>query len=456
MLGSAQLRNRTATLLFGASAGLLVMGIILFPDKAFHASLDGLNIWWKFVFPALLPFLILVELLAGYGAVHGLGVLLEPLMRKWLNIPGVGGLALAMSLAAGLPAGAKTAADLRRQRLLDRSEGEQLLAVSHLCSPVFIVTVVGAGFLGNARLGIVLAAVHYAAFLPAAWAFRFPGRSAGPAARRSNGNSVPATFVSARNSAQRSISSGSSGPAAAGSPPAASRRARRDHSLFRKAAAAMADARMMDGRTFGKLLGDAVVSSVQTLMVTGGYIMMFSVVLTLLNLTPVIAGPIGAMVERAGSLAGMPSQYANNALPGLLEIHLGTYAQSQTPGSPMWSAAILGAMLAWGGLSVLFQVKSFIHGTDLRIGPYVMARLLHAACAFAMTLLLWTPLYRLSGGALPVSGAPGIIPKQSLGAAGNVLTQTVWAHGPVVGLSIMVLTLTCMIGLSLWIKKSGE
>lgn len=43
------------------------------------------------MFPALLPFLIITELLRGMGVLHGLGALMEPLLRALLRLPGAGG-----------------------------------------------------------------------------------------------------------------------------------------------------------------------------------------------------------------------------------------------------------------------------------------------------------------------------------------------------------------------------
>ncbi|MED4609598.1 sporulation protein, partial [Paenibacillus validus] len=93
------------TLLLGASALALVISIILFPDLAFQSSLQGLQLWWKLVFPALLPFLILTEMLRGLGALHALGVLLEPLFRILFRVPGIGGFVMAIAFTAGMPAG---------------------------------------------------------------------------------------------------------------------------------------------------------------------------------------------------------------------------------------------------------------------------------------------------------------------------------------------------------------
>lgn len=75
----------------GGSAVLLVLCIIAYPDKSFQASLQGLKVWWTIIFPALLPFLILSEMLKAYGWVHGIGVLLDPFMRTLFQLPGIGG-----------------------------------------------------------------------------------------------------------------------------------------------------------------------------------------------------------------------------------------------------------------------------------------------------------------------------------------------------------------------------
>jgi len=54
--------------------------------------------------------------------------------------------------------------------------------------------------------------------------------------------------------------------------------------------------------------------------------------------------------------------------------------------------AMAGAIIAWSGLSVHAQVASIINDTDIRMGPYFLARIGHAILAFVYTLLLWTVL----------------------------------------------------------------
>ncbi len=75
-------------------ACFMTIAMVEYPKEAFDSAVMGLNLWWNVVFPALLPFFILSEILMGLGVVHFIGVLLEPLMRPLFNVPGVGALVL--------------------------------------------------------------------------------------------------------------------------------------------------------------------------------------------------------------------------------------------------------------------------------------------------------------------------------------------------------------------------
>jgi hypothetical protein len=168
----------------------------------------------------------------------------------------------------------------------------------------------------------------------------------------------------------------------------------RNAGLFAKAAFALKEAQRQDGRTFGKLLGDAVVAAVQNVMVIGGYMMMFSVLLNVIGLS----GMIKWISNTAGAI-GLPSQsvyeWLTVLIPALTEIHLGAYSISQSDmASQMWQAAILSAGLAWGGFSAHLQVKSLTIGTGFRFARFVAYRGVHAALAFVTTLILWHPLNR--------------------------------------------------------------
>ncbi|MCY9588430.1 hypothetical protein PC41400_21940 [Paenibacillus chitinolyticus] len=347
------------TLLLGSLAAALVASIIAFPDKALQASLEGITIWWNIVFPALLPFMILTELLLGFGVVHALGTLLEPLARLLLRLPGTGGLALAAGALGGFPSGALFTAKLRGRKLLTRGEGERLLALSHLASPVLIVTVIGTGFLHSPRLGLLLAGAHYGGALLLGFVLPRQKKPAG----------APAPVK------RRGAGSGASGAP-----------------LWRQAAGSLARARSEDGRAFGQLLGEAVTASVQSLMVIGGYIMIFSVIIHMLTMPD--------MLQAAGGLLGLPvgPDLLHHLASGLFELHLGAHAAAGEQALPQSiKLALIAAFLGFGGLSSHAQALSAAYGAGLRYLPFLMARLLHASFSYLLVLLLW----RFTSGLFP-------------------------------------------------------
>jgi hypothetical protein len=149
--------------------------------------------------------------------------------------------------------------------------------------------------------------------------------------------------------------------------------------LFIQALRSAKQAQQEDGRKFGKLLGDSVANSIQTLMLIGGWMMFFSVLHQVLLL----------LLPQYLSNAG----FATNLLIGLLEPHLGSYTIAQAaPLNLITKVAIVGAILGWSGLSVHSQVKSLMMTAKMRYLPFVIARLLHAALAFILSVLLWKPL----------------------------------------------------------------
>lgn len=345
---------RLTTFLLGSAALALVASIILFPDTAFKASLQGLQLWWKLVFPALLPFLILTELMRGMGVMHGLGILLEPFLRLLFRLPGIGGWVLTLSFTAGLPAGAAAIGALRKDGTVTREEGERLLSVSHVQNPVFLISIVGVSFLHSPTSGLALAIIHYAsAFLLAMYhRLRFSPR---------NSSETSFDFWKGR--------------------------------YLSRSLDALHEAKTKDGRTFGKLLGDAVTSSIQQLFIVGGCMMMFSVLLHVLFLSGWVT-----YVASAASALGFGREDSvkliSGLLAGFLEPHLGAYmmAQEASSGSSSILYALVSMMLAWGGLSTHAQVKSMTFSTDLRFSRFLQSRFLHGGIAFIFTLLAWNPL----------------------------------------------------------------
>lgn len=347
--------KRLTAVLFLFAVLLLILLMALYPTASWQAGVRGLAIWWDVLFPSLLPFFVISEVLLGFGIVHFLGKLLDPLMKPAFRIPGSGGFVLAMGFASGYPVSAKLATKLREQGLVSRVEGERLVAFTTSSDPIFLIGAVSVGFFGNPKLAGVLALAHYGSALLLGLIMRFYG----PADSES---SVTTASTTAKGSS------------------------------LKLALQAMHEARLTDGRSLGELLRQAIASSLQLMAVVGGLVVFFSVILEVLTASGLM-NSLYIAVQHLLPLAGLPSGLAEPLMGGLFEVTLGARASAAPEGIPLiYKAAAAAFILSWGGLSVHAQVASILNEADLRYAPFLLARLLHALLAAGLLLLLWRPL----------------------------------------------------------------
>jgi sporulation integral membrane protein YlbJ len=165
--------SKAYQLILPAIAVIITISIIQYPDEAFNAALNGLDVWFTIVLPALLPFFIGSQLLMGLGVVHFMGVLLEPFMRPLFNVPGAGSFVMAMGLASGYPVGAMLTGKLVKRKLCNIWEAERLMSFTNTADPLFMVGAVAVGMLNDVRLGSIIALAHYISTLILGLIMRF-------------------------------------------------------------------------------------------------------------------------------------------------------------------------------------------------------------------------------------------------------------------------------------------
>ncbi|MDA1475661.1 sporulation integral membrane protein YlbJ [Bacillus changyiensis] len=333
---------------------LFTAAIITHPQASFDASKNGLAMWWEVVFPSLLPFFILSELLIGFGIVTFVGLLLEPFMRPVFRVPGVGGFVLAMGMASGFPSGAKLTSRLRQERQISRVEAERLASFTNSSNPLFIFGAVAVGFFHNPALGIVLAAAHYLGNLAVGVTMRSYGKKE--------------EIAPDRNKRMRHIPS------------------------IKEALKALHKARLEEKRPLGKLLSDAVISSVQTLLMVGGFIILFSVfnnILSVVHITDILSQGMRMIL----SVLHFPIHLDKPLLSGVFEITLGSQLVSATNAPLLAKAVIVSFILGFSGFCVQAQVAGILAETDIRFKPFFIARFLQGIYAALFVPILWKPLY---------------------------------------------------------------
>ncbi|MBB6449403.1 sporulation integral membrane protein YlbJ [Geomicrobium halophilum] len=350
-------RSKWHSLLLGAGATILAASLMIYPQTSFDASLRGLSIWWEVVFPSLLPFIILSELLIAFGVVSFLGAFMEPFMRPLFKVPGTGGFVWAMGIASGYPAGAKLTTRLWSEKRITTIEAERLVSFTNSSNPLFLFGAIAVGFFHDPALGIVLAFAHYASNFVVGIMMRFHGKEEDSPSVVKDTRSLPSV---------------------------------------RAAFQMLHEERLRDNRPIGQKLGDAVQSSVQTLLMIGGFIILFSVlneVLSLLNVTEALAMLVGVFLY----IFQFSSELSVPMVSGIFEMTLGSQLASLTNAPLKQQVIVASFMIAFAGFSAQAQAGSILAATDIRFKPFFIARCLQGCFAAIFTYLCWDWLYQPDG-----------------------------------------------------------
>ncbi len=309
----------------GSMAVFCLLMLLARPSLALEGARQGLLLWADVVLPTLLPFMICSGMIV---ALDGIGILTRPFFPVLSGLMGLsdqGSYVFMSGLLCGYPMGAKTASDFADCGRIRPEEGRFLLAISNHPSPMFVL-----GYVMNqlrlaagARASISIWAVILCLYLPI----------------------LPLTLLAKHLylSPRRQKNGKSQTPDSHPSP-----------------------------RTEPFSFNRHMMSCFETMVVIGGYIMLFSILALYLRWLP------------------FPSHTPRLFLPallGLVEITTGIQAIASGVSGPAALMLIL-ASAAFGGISGVFQTKSVLKNAGLSIRHYVLWKLLHSLLSCLLCCIL--------------------------------------------------------------------
>lgn len=211
---------------------LFTLTLILFSSTNLEAAQNGLKLWANSVLPTLFPFFIATELLCRTNFVQILGKFLNRFMKPIFNVPGESTIAIIMGIISGYPVGAKVVCNLYDKKICSKSEAERLIAFTNNSGPIFILGTVGVSLFGDTHIGKILLTSHILSSLIIGLIFRFWKK-----------NQVDLTF-------------------------------RNYHSESKE---------LIRVANLGEILGDAIKKSIATILSIGGFVVLFSVIISILS-----------------------------------------------------------------------------------------------------------------------------------------------------------------------------
>jgi sporulation integral membrane protein YlbJ len=324
---------------------IIFVSCILFPKEVFEASLRGLNTWWNIVFPALLPFFVISELLIALGLVQFLGILLEKVMRPLFNLPGCSAFVVAVGYTSGAPIGSILTADLRRKQLISKNEAERLICFTNNASPLFMFGAVAVGMFKQPEIGLVIALSHYLANLIIGICLGFLGPK------------------------QKYYYS--------------------QNQIVKKAFMTIIKLQN-NSNPLGQILGNAIKKSLNNLLQIGGFIIFFSVLIELLNLFRFL-DLLAVTLTIIFKPLMLDIQLAKGIASGIIEMTIGSKIISEASAPLGFKIAAVSLVLGWAGLSIQAQALSMISDTDISFYPFIITRIIHGLLAAGISLIIFNP-----------------------------------------------------------------
>ena len=315
---------------------LFTICLVIFSKENLSATKDGLALWFNAVVPSLLPFFIATELLSHTTIVSSIGTFLNCFMRPLFNVPGIGAYAFIMGIISGYPVGAKIVTEFRNNKLCTKAEGERLLAFTNNSGPLFILGTVGISLFGNVEIGILLFLTHFISSILVGFSFRFWKVNDKEKVELTKYNNNPSnTQVTFSN--------------------------------------------------LGEILASSIMNAIHSVVLIGGFVVLFSVVLSILNNSGIflkIAYILSPILEKFN----ISSSLCTAVISGIIEVTNGVKLISQIPIKAISIILIFTSfLLGFGGFSVLLQVLSITSKSDLSIKAYFIGKLLHGTIAAILT-----------------------------------------------------------------------
>ena len=316
-------RINLSNVLITLAVAFLNVIIVIFPKETIEASKAGVGLWLETVLPSLLPFTIGANILYATGVTGLAGKLFEPLTQFLWGVPGEGAFVLISGMLSGYPTGAVTVGDLRKNGDISKTEAQRLISFVNNAGPLFIIGAVGVGMFGNVYIGYFILTTHYISAIVVGFIFRFYKRSFASVVKKKKTKTKEASF-----------------------------------------------------KSIGTILSQSVVKSMETMLLVGGFIILFRVVIEALNIL--------------GFFSLFP-EFASNIFSGAIELANGCEKLADS-GTVKLSAIAVAVVISFGGFSVHTQSLAFISKTDISTVVYLLSKFLHAIIAAIVGSILY-PLF---------------------------------------------------------------
>lgn len=281
--------------------------MLSFPQAVFHGASEGLLLWFQIVLPTLFPFIALSNLFIHTNSISVLSLAIGPLFQKLFCISANGSFAVLSGFLCGYPVGAKVVSELLLTNRITKQEGRYLLSFCNNTSPMFIVSYVVWQTLKDSALLLPTIIILFSSPILCSFFFR----------------KIGVTDAQSKNFSVNTESAGI--------------------------------------RFHFEMFDSCIMDTFETITKIGGYIILFSISLSLLQLLPI------------------QSVFFQNILLPMLEVTNGIPLIAKSMLSDAQKYILVLSLTSFGGWCSIAQTKSMIQHCGLSIFPYILEKLITAS-----------------------------------------------------------------------------
>jgi len=306
---------------------ILIILFILNINICIPAAIDGCKLWYKSILPATFPFIVICNLLIFYDGISLYSKFLGPLICKPLGLSKNCSFPIVASILCGYPLGAKYCVDLYSMEYIEKDEYERLLNIASNAGPLFLIGSVAGTLLGNVSLGYILLIGNYLSIILIGFITK---KKRNPIKLRSL--SCP----------------------------------------------------KYEMISFGSAIKDAIQNGINTTLSIGGFIIIFSVVISLIKSNVYIY----IIFEQLERFLNLTHGTLYCLFLGSIEMTNGCSIVSTLSLSLPAKLSIISFLCSFSGLAVIAQVSSFVSDTKINYGKYILFKIIQGIFSFIITYML--------------------------------------------------------------------
>ena len=311
---------------------LFTICLIIYSTQNITAAKNGMKIWIYYVVPSMFPFFIATNLLLRTDIFLSLGKFFSKIMKPIFNVPGECFFPFIMGIISGYPIGAKIVCDFKRHGICTKSEAERLISYTNNSGPLFIIGTVGVSMFNNQKVGVLLFISHITASLFTGFLFSFWKKSNNNILTKNN------KYTKHTNDVYHT----------------------EDQVNF---------------YNIGEILSSSIKKSIESLLVIGGFIMLFSIIVSILEASNILY-ILSNFFKPVLNIFNISSSFSNGIIIGFVELTNGL-KYICIPGNNT-SIIICSFLLGIGGISIFMQILSIIYKAKISIYPYIIGKFLQA------------------------------------------------------------------------------